>query len=83
MSEKIAQSNGRLEVHRQRARRFRALWTLYTTFAYILYALIAALVLGWERWGPVEYTALSGSPVMYDTPILFISGVLYLICLDI
>ncbi|GBF65351.1 endoplasmic reticulum junction formation protein [Trichophyton mentagrophytes] len=67
LSEKIAQSNGSLEVHRQRARRFKALWTLYTTFAYILYALIAALVLGWERWGPVEYTALSGSPVVIYT----------------
>ncbi|KAF3480944.1 uncharacterized protein GIQ15_06291 [Arthroderma uncinatum] len=64
LSEKIAQSNGSLELHRQRARRFKALWTLYTTFAYILYALIAALVLGWERWGPIEYTALSGSPVV-------------------
>ncbi|EFR05448.1 hypothetical protein MGYG_08460 [Nannizzia gypsea CBS 118893] len=67
LSEKIAQSNGSLEVHRQRARRFKALWTLYTTFAYILYALIAVLVLGWEQWGPVEYTALSGSPVVIYT----------------
>ncbi|KAK2868029.1 hypothetical protein FQN49_003225 [Arthroderma sp. PD_2] len=67
LSEKIAQSNGNLEIHRQRARRFKALWTLYTTFAYILYALIAVLVLGWEQWGPVEYTALSGSPVIIYT----------------
>ncbi|KAM5468363.1 hypothetical protein MauCBS54593_005105 [Microsporum audouinii] len=67
LSEKIAQSNGSLELYRQRARRFKALWSLYTTFAYILYALIAVLVLGWEKWGPVEYTALSGSPVVIYT----------------
>ena len=50
---------------RQRARRFKALWTLYSTFTYLLVAIISTLVLGWQRWGPVEYSALSGGPVVY------------------
>ncbi|KAK2735820.1 hypothetical protein FQN57_001097 [Myotisia sp. PD_48] len=64
LSVKIARTNSRLAQHVQRSRRFKALWTLYTTFAYILYILIATLVLGRDRWGQVEYTVLSGSPVL-------------------
>lgn len=66
LSAKIAQSNTRLDVLRQRSRRFKALWTLYTTFAYLLYSIILALVLGWQNWGVVEYTAVAGGPVLYD-----------------
>ena len=65
LSTKIAQSNTRLDSHRQHARRFKALWTLYTTFAYLLYSIILALVLGWQNWGVIEYAAVSGGPVLY------------------
>lgn len=40
------------------------LWTLYTSFAYILSALILLLVTGWHNWTTVEYTALAGAPVL-------------------
>jgi len=37
--------------------------TLYSTFAYILAALILTLVTGWQNWTWFEYTALAGTPV--------------------
>ncbi|KAF9883266.1 hypothetical protein FE257_003822 [Aspergillus nanangensis] len=64
LSKKIAQTNTRLDSNRQHARRFKALWTLYTTFAYLLYTIIVALVLGWENWGVTEFAALVGGPVV-------------------
>ncbi|KAL4775430.1 hypothetical protein BDW60DRAFT_143102 [Aspergillus nidulans var. acristatus] len=64
LSEKITQTTTRLDLHRQHARRFKALWTLYTTFIYLLYSIILALVLGWENWGVKEYAAILGGPVI-------------------
>jgi hypothetical protein len=64
LSTKINKASAQNESFRQRQRRYKVLWTLYTTFAYILVALILTLVTGWEKWGPVEYTALGGSPVL-------------------
>ncbi|KAA8650284.1 hypothetical protein EYZ11_001341 [Aspergillus tanneri] len=64
LSTKIVQTTSRLEAHRQHARRFKALWTLYTTFAYLLYSIILALVLGWENWGAKEYFAVVGGPIL-------------------
>ncbi|RDW86926.1 uncharacterized protein DSM5745_03568 [Aspergillus mulundensis] len=64
LSAKITQSTTRLDLHRQHARRFKALWTLYTTFIYLLYSIILALVLGWENWGVKEYAAILGGPVI-------------------
>lgn len=40
------------------------LWTLYTSFAYILAALILVLVTGWQNWTALEYTGLSASPLV-------------------
>jgi len=65
LSTRIAKTANRLDAHRQQARRFKALWTLYTTFAYLFYSIILALVLGWHNWGVVEYAAVLGGPVMY------------------
>ncbi|KAI1942711.1 hypothetical protein LOZ66_001117 [Ophidiomyces ophidiicola] len=64
LSKRLAETNSHLDRLRQRSRRFKALWTLYTTFIYILYSVILVLVLGRERWGPLEYTGLCGSPVL-------------------
>ncbi|KAL4888391.1 hypothetical protein BDV59DRAFT_196556 [Aspergillus ambiguus] len=64
LSTKISQTTARLDSHRQHARRFKALWTLYTTFAYLLYTIIVALVLGWENWGITEFAALIGGPIV-------------------
>ncbi|EAW13551.1 uncharacterized protein ACLA_055990 [Aspergillus clavatus NRRL 1] len=67
LSTKITQTTNRLDSHRQQARRFKALWTLYTTFAYLLYSIILALVLGWQNWGATEYAAIVGGPVLIYT----------------
>ncbi|RAL11944.1 uncharacterized protein BO97DRAFT_405684 [Aspergillus homomorphus CBS 101889] len=67
LSEKITQTTARLDLHRQHARRFKALWTLYTTFAYLLYSIILALVLGWQNWGIAEYAAIVGGPILIYT----------------
>ncbi|KAL4932473.1 uncharacterized protein BDV17DRAFT_196885 [Aspergillus undulatus] len=64
LSTKITQTTARLDLHRQHARRFKALWTLYTTFIYLLYSIILALVLGWANWGIKEYAAIVGGPVI-------------------
>ncbi|PYH49826.1 uncharacterized protein BP01DRAFT_352363 [Aspergillus saccharolyticus JOP 1030-1] len=67
LSEKITRTTNRLDLHRQHARRFKALWTLYTTFAYLLYSIILALVLGWQNWGIAEYAAVVGGPILIYT----------------
>ncbi|PGG98704.1 hypothetical protein AJ79_08790 [Helicocarpus griseus UAMH5409] len=64
LSGKIARATARLDTHRQRARRYKVLWTLYTSFAYLLCSIILTLVLGWQHWGPIEYTAVAGGPVV-------------------
>ncbi|KAJ5101268.1 hypothetical protein NUU61_003490 [Penicillium alfredii] len=64
LSSKIAQASSRLDQHRQASRRFKALWTLYSTFAYLFYSIILALVLGWDSWGVKEYAAIVGGPVL-------------------
>jgi len=64
LSTKIAKATSRLESCRQQSRRFKGLWTLYSSFAYILYVAIVALVVGWKNWGPIEYSAVSGGPVI-------------------
>lgn len=64
LSTKINKSSARNERFRQSQRRFKVLWTLYSSFAYILVALILTLVTGWENWGTVEYTTVAGGPVV-------------------
>ncbi|KAJ5237029.1 hypothetical protein N7489_007120 [Penicillium chrysogenum] len=64
LSTKIAEATTRLDQQRQSSRRIKALWTLYSTFAYLFYSIILALVLGWESWGIKEYAAIAGGPVL-------------------
>ncbi|KAJ5209308.1 hypothetical protein N7449_003687 [Penicillium cf. viridicatum] len=64
LTTKIAQATTRLDQQRQSSRRIKALWTLYSTFAYLFYSIILALVLGWESWGIKEYAAIAGGPVL-------------------
>ncbi|KAL9615264.1 MAG: hypothetical protein Q9167_000235 [Letrouitia subvulpina] len=63
LSSKITKTNTKLDSLRQSSRRFNALWTLYTSFAYLLYTIILFLVIGWRQWGLGEYTAVIGGPV--------------------
>ncbi|KAK5117966.1 hypothetical protein LTR62_004010 [Meristemomyces frigidus] len=64
LSTKINRASAQNDTFRQKQRRYKVLWTLYTTFAYILVATILTLVTGYQRWGAVEYTAIVGSPVL-------------------
>jgi hypothetical protein len=64
VSTKISKASARNDGLRQHQRRFKVLWTLYSSFAYILVALILTLVTGWDKWGAVEYSAVAGGPVL-------------------
>ncbi|GAB7346734.1 hypothetical protein MBLNU459_g1844t1 [Dothideomycetes sp. NU459] len=64
LSAKINKESARNDKLRQSQRRYRVLWTLYTSFAYILAALILTLVTGWSNWTAAEYTGLAGGPLV-------------------
>ncbi|OXV10781.1 hypothetical protein Egran_01458 [Elaphomyces granulatus] len=64
LSTKITQTTNRLDGQRQGSRRFKALWTLYTTFAYLLVLIVLALVVGWQNWDIVEYGTIFGCPIL-------------------
>ncbi|CAO1598585.1 hypothetical protein XANCAGTX0491_002347 [Xanthoria calcicola] len=64
LSSRINRTNTKLDSLRQSSRRFGALWTLYTSFAYLLGAIVLVLVVGWREWGRVEYAGLVGWPVV-------------------
>ena len=64
LSAKINKTSASNDRFRQQQRRYKVLWTLYTTFAYILIAAILTLVTGWDRWDYQEYTAVAGGPVL-------------------
>ena len=65
LAAKISKSQAQLDRLRQRGRRFKALWTLYASFAYLLCVIILILVVGWQNWSAWEYTAVAGSPLLY------------------
>ncbi|KAI5360691.1 Putative Lunapark domain-containing protein [Septoria linicola] len=64
LSTKINKATAHNAQFQQRRRRYKVLWTLYTSFTYILIAAILTLVTGWEKWGAVEYSAMAGSPLL-------------------
>ena len=66
LSAKISKTSSRLDALRQRSRRLKVLWTLYAGFAYLLYTIILTLLVGWRKWGPIDYSAVAGGPVMYN-----------------
>ncbi|KAL9049509.1 MAG: hypothetical protein Q9162_007180 [Coniocarpon cinnabarinum] len=63
LSNKIARAQTKDTKLRSSARRYKALWTLYTGFVYTVYAIILVFVTGYERWGPPEYGAIIGGPL--------------------
>ena len=40
------------------------LWTLYMTFAFLVYAVVMLAVVGYNRMGTYEWTAMAGGPVL-------------------
>lgn len=64
LSTRINRYASQSETLRSKQRRYKALWTLYSGFAYILIAAILTLVTGWDKWSAPEYTAVAGGPVL-------------------
>ncbi|KAK6594602.1 hypothetical protein H4I96_10333 [Botrytis cinerea] len=64
LAEKISKSQSQLDSRRLRGRRVKALWTLYSSFAYMVVFVIALLVIGWKDLTVLEYTGLAGSPLI-------------------
>ncbi|MCJ1463186.1 hypothetical protein MMC07_001791 [Pseudocyphellaria aurata] len=64
LSTRITNATTRLDILRQRSRRFNLLWILYSSFAYLLYSIILAFVVGWRNCGLVETGAVFGGPVL-------------------
>lgn len=65
MSSKINSTSAKNDALRQHQRRYKALWTIYTSFAYLLAALILTLVTGYKNWNAAEYTGIASAPLMY------------------
>ncbi|KUJ08173.1 uncharacterized protein LY89DRAFT_600233 [Mollisia scopiformis] len=64
LASKITASQAHLDSLRSRGRRFKALWTLYTSLAYLISVVVLFLAVGWKNLGALEYTALASSPVV-------------------
>jgi hypothetical protein len=63
LSEKITAATARNARFKHRQRKYKALWTIYTVFGYILIDIILILVTRWENWGPLSWTVVSGGPL--------------------
>ncbi|KAI0391884.1 hypothetical protein F5Y17DRAFT_438695 [Xylariaceae sp. FL0594] len=61
---KITNTQAQLEQVRNNSRRYKLLLTLYLTFAYLVYAIVLTLVVGWKNLGPWEWTGMAGGPVL-------------------
>lgn len=64
LSTQITSSTISLEKTRTRAHRSKALWTLWSTLAYLVYTTIIVLVLGPQQWSIPHYAGLAGTPVV-------------------
>lgn len=66
LSTKITDTQALLDRVRSSSRRARVLWTLYLSFAYLVYTIVLLLVIGYKNLGAYEWTGLVGGPVLYD-----------------
>ncbi|KAI1160829.1 hypothetical protein F5B18DRAFT_488653 [Nemania serpens] len=64
LSKKITNTQAQLERVRNNSRRIKLLWTLYLAFAYLVYAIVLTLVVGWQNLGRWEWTGMAGGPVL-------------------
>ncbi|KAF4965383.1 hypothetical protein FZEAL_10766, partial [Fusarium zealandicum] len=64
LSTKIADTQASLDKVRSNSRRARVLWTLYLSFAYLVYAIVLILVVGYKNLGTYEWSAVAGGPVL-------------------
>ncbi|KAI5463937.1 hypothetical protein BGZ63DRAFT_139644 [Mariannaea sp. PMI_226] len=67
LSTKIADTQGGLDRARANSRRTRVLWTLYLSFAYLVYTVVLLLVVGYKNLGAYEWIGLTGGPLLIYT----------------
>ncbi|KAG6160188.1 hypothetical protein E4U11_004026 [Claviceps purpurea] len=63
LSSKITDAQARLDRLRAKSRRVKVLWTLYLGFAYLVYAIVLLLVVGYKDLGIYEWTGMAGGPL--------------------
>ncbi|KAJ4128264.1 hypothetical protein NW768_008552 [Fusarium equiseti] len=64
LSTKITDAQASLDNFRASSRRARVIWTLYLSFAYLVYAIVLLLVVGYNDLGAFEWGGLTGGPVL-------------------
>lgn len=64
LSTKITDTQSRLDQQRTSARRAKVIWTLYLSFAYLVYAIFLLLVVGSRNLGAYEWTGMAGGPLV-------------------
>lgn len=64
LSTKITATQSKLDRTRASHRRLKVLSTLYLSFAYLVYAIVALLVVGWKNMGAYEWSGMAGGPVL-------------------
>ncbi|KAK4239493.1 hypothetical protein C8A03DRAFT_32444 [Achaetomium macrosporum] len=64
LSAKITTTQTQLDQTRTKSRRIKLLCMLYLGFAYLVYAIVLVLVVGWRNMGPWEWTGMAGGPVV-------------------
>ncbi|KAK4160791.1 hypothetical protein QBC43DRAFT_324964 [Cladorrhinum sp. PSN259] len=64
LSVKIKTTQTHLDQSRLRARKIKVLATLYIGFAYLVYAVVLLLVVGWKHMSALEWTGMAGGPVL-------------------
>jgi len=64
LTTKITAAQTQLDQTRAKGRRVMVLSTLYLGFAYLVYAIVLILVVGWRNMGAVDWTAVLGGPIL-------------------
>ncbi|CAK7226389.1 hypothetical protein SCUCBS95973_006183 [Sporothrix curviconia] len=64
LATRIANTQAKLDKARSASRRVRVLCTLYLTFGYLVYAIVLVLVVGWKNMGALEWSGVTGGPVL-------------------
>ncbi|KAG6011213.1 hypothetical protein E4U43_008472 [Claviceps pusilla] len=64
LSTKITDAQARLDSLRTSSRRAKVLWTLYLGFAYLVYAIVLLLVVGYKGLGVYEWAGMIGGPLL-------------------
>ncbi|OAQ58833.1 protein lunapark [Pochonia chlamydosporia 170] len=64
LSSKITTSQAHLDRLHTNSRRVKVLWTLYLGFAYLVYAIVLLLVVGYRNLGAYEWTGMAGGPIL-------------------